>query len=51
VTTHQIALAWLVNQSRIITIPMSFNPQHQKDNLAADLTLTPDEMTRLSSAH
>jgi diketogulonate reductase-like aldo/keto reductase len=35
VTPQQIALAWLVNQPRVITIPMSFNPQHQAENLAA----------------
>ena len=35
VTPFQIALAWLVNQPRVITIPMSLNPQHQKENLEA----------------
>jgi diketogulonate reductase-like aldo/keto reductase len=35
VTNQQIALAWLVRQPRVITIPMSFDPQHQADNLAA----------------
>ncbi len=35
VTTQQLALAWLVRQPRVITIPMSFNPQHQAENLAA----------------
>ncbi len=49
-TLHQIALAWLVNQPRVIAIPMSFNPSHQKDNLdAADIVLTPDEMIRLNA--
>jgi diketogulonate reductase-like aldo/keto reductase len=47
-TLHQIALAWLVNQPRVIAIPMSFNPQHQKENLeAADIELTPSEMQQL----
>ena len=35
VTPQQIALAWLVRQPRVITIPMSLNPQHQAENLAA----------------
>ncbi len=44
VTPQTIALAWLVRQMRVITIPMSFNPQHQADNLAAaDLVLTEAE--------
>ena len=49
VTTHQIALAWLMAQPRVITIPMSFDPQHQAENLmAVDMTLSVDEMTRLN---
>ena len=48
-TPQQIALAWLLNQPRVITIPMSFNAQHQRENLAAaDLVLTPAEMEQLS---
>jgi diketogulonate reductase-like aldo/keto reductase len=35
VTPQQVALAWLVQQPRVITIPMSFDPQHQAENLAA----------------
>jgi diketogulonate reductase-like aldo/keto reductase len=47
-TLHQIALAWLINQPRVIAIPMSFNPVHQKENLeAADIQLTPSEMEQL----
>jgi diketogulonate reductase-like aldo/keto reductase len=47
-TPQQIALAWLVQQPRVITIPMSFNPQHQAENLAAaDVVLTPDELEQL----
>ncbi|MEW6030710.1 MAG: aldo/keto reductase [Chloroflexota bacterium] len=50
-TPHQIALAWLVMQPRVITIPMSFDPQHIKENFAAaDIKLTKSEMTRLSDA-
>jgi 2,5-diketo-D-gluconate reductase B len=48
VTPQQIALAWLVNQPRVITIPMSANPQHQAENLhAADLILSAAEMEQL----
>ena len=44
-TPQQIALAWLVNQARVITIPVSFNPQHQAENLAAaDIVLTESEL-------
>jgi diketogulonate reductase-like aldo/keto reductase len=48
-TPHQIALAWLAAQPRVITIPMSTDPQHQKENLAAaDILLTGDEIKRLN---
>jgi diketogulonate reductase-like aldo/keto reductase len=48
-TPQQIALAWLVQQLRVITIPMSFTPQHQAENLtAADLVLTADELEQLA---
>lgn len=46
---HQVALAWLVNQPGVITIPMSFDRKHQQENLAAaDLLLSPAEMEALS---
>ncbi len=49
VTPYQIALAWLVNQPRVIAIPLSFNPSHQKENLdAADIELTPAEINQLN---
>lgn len=49
VTGYQIALAWLATQPRVITIPMSFNPLHQADNLhAADLVLSAAEMEQLA---
>jgi diketogulonate reductase-like aldo/keto reductase len=49
VTPHQLGLAWLVQQPRVITIPVSFNPQHQAENLAAtELVLTDDEMAQLN---
>lgn len=47
-TPHQIALAWLVLQPHVITIPMSFNPRHQKQNLdAVDIELNSNEMEQL----
>ena len=50
-TPYQIALAWLTTQPRVITIPMSFNPQHQAENLrAADIILSDEEMERLRSS-
>ena len=49
-TPYQIALAWLVSQPRVITIPMSANPQHIRENFeAADIELTQGEIERLSS--
>jgi diketogulonate reductase-like aldo/keto reductase len=50
-TPFQIALAWLAMQPRVITIPMSFNPQHIKENFdAAEIHLSEKEMTQLSNA-
>lgn len=50
-TPFQIALAWLVIQPRVITIPMSINPQHIKENFdAADIELNAQEMSQLSNA-
>jgi diketogulonate reductase-like aldo/keto reductase len=47
VTPQQFALAWLVDQPRVITIPVSFNPQHQAENLAAaDILLTESELAQ-----
>jgi diketogulonate reductase-like aldo/keto reductase len=46
-TPQQIALAWLVRQPRVITIPMSFDPAHQAENLAAaDIELTEVESSQ-----
>ena len=48
VTSHQIALAWLTTQPRVITIPVSFNPQHQDENLkSADIIITETEMEQI----
>ena len=50
-TPFQIALAWLVTQSRVITIPMSFNPAHIRENFdAEDIELSADEISRLGNA-
>lgn len=48
-TPFQIALAWLVMQPRVITIPMSFKPQHIRENFeAAKIKLTDREMSQLA---
>jgi diketogulonate reductase-like aldo/keto reductase len=47
-TPHQIALAWLCNQPRVITIPMSFDAAHQSENIdAADISLSPQDLAQL----
>jgi diketogulonate reductase-like aldo/keto reductase len=47
-TPYQIALAWLVLQPRVITIPMSFNPEHIAENFAAtDIELSAEEIEQL----
>ncbi len=52
VTPFQIALAWLVAQPRVITIPMSYNPQHIRENFeAADIELTKEEFNTLSKLY
>ena len=48
ITPQQVALAWLVSQPRVITIPMSTNHQHQVENLqAADIPLNAEEIALL----
>ena len=50
-TPFQIALAWLVAQPRVITIPMSYNPQHIRENFeAANVELTDEEFKTLSGS-
>ncbi|MBI3161419.1 MAG: aldo/keto reductase [Chloroflexi bacterium] len=50
-TVHQIALAWIISQPRVITIPMSANPVHIAENFnAADIELTGGEIEQLSKA-
>lgn len=49
VTPAQIALAWVISQPRVITIPKSADPGHQAENLAAgDIELTAEEMDQLN---
>lgn len=49
-TTFQIALAWVISQPRIITIPMSANPAHIKENFdAANIELTQNELDQLAN--
>ena len=51
-TPHQIALAWLVAQPRVITIPMSYNPQHIRENFeAAEIRLSEKEFKTLSDLY
>lgn len=48
-TIYQIALAWVISHPRVITIPMSFNPQHIKENFtAAEIELTKEEIDLLT---
>jgi diketogulonate reductase-like aldo/keto reductase len=48
-TIYQIALAWLVAQRRVITIPMSLNPLHIRENFeSARIELSQEEFKTLS---
>jgi len=50
-TPFQIALAWLIAQPRVITIPMSFQPAHIRENFAAaDIQLSAEEISKLDGA-
>ena len=47
-TPYQIALAWLISQPRVITIPMSLNPGHIRENFeSANIELTREEFKML----
>ncbi|MEK6750802.1 MAG: aldo/keto reductase [Chloroflexota bacterium] len=49
-TTFQIGLAWVISQPRVITIPMSANPKHIRENFAAaDIELTENEIEKLTN--
>ena len=48
-TPYQIALAWLIAQPHVITIPMSLNQQHIRENFeSADIELTQEEFRSLN---
>lgn len=48
-TPYQIALAWLIAQPRVITIPMSYNPQHIRENFeSSEIELTEEEFKTLN---
>lgn len=51
-TPHQIALAWLIHQPRVITIPMSLDPVHIRENIEAiNIALTEKEITTLGNLY
>ncbi|RPI89211.1 MAG: aldo/keto reductase [Chloroflexi bacterium] len=51
-TPFQIALTWLVAQPRVITIPMSLDPQHIRENFeAAEVELSTEEYETLSGLY
>jgi diketogulonate reductase-like aldo/keto reductase len=48
-TPFQIALAWIISHPRVITIPMSFNPVHIRENFeSADIELSDYETDQLN---
>lgn len=50
-TIFQIALAWVISQLNIITIPMSTNAAHIQENFeAGEIVLSDDEIARLSNS-
>lgn len=51
VSTHQVAIAFLLSRSSILTIPKAASVPHVEDNArAATLVLTDDDQTRLETA-
>ena len=47
-TAQQVAIAWLCSQPHVITIPMSGDPRHQRENLeAADIVLSASELGQI----
>ncbi|NUM45049.1 MAG: aldo/keto reductase [Anaerolineales bacterium] len=49
-TPTQIALAWLIHQPRVITIPMSHNPAHILENFRArEVKLDEDDIKQLNA--
>jgi diketogulonate reductase-like aldo/keto reductase len=51
-TPFQVALAWLAGQPGVITIPMSLDPRHIAENLAAaEIELSTAEIDQLAGPH
>jgi diketogulonate reductase-like aldo/keto reductase len=51
VTPAQVALAWVLRQPGVLTIPKSSNPDHVRDNRAAlDMNLSDEELVELDRA-
>ena len=49
-TPYQLALAWLTSQPRVVTIPMSNDPIHIKENFeSANIKLTQSEIEQLTN--
>jgi diketogulonate reductase-like aldo/keto reductase len=49
-TPAQVGLYWLIQQPKVITIPMSQDLKHLRDNMAAlSLDLSKDEIRRLDA--
>jgi aryl-alcohol dehydrogenase-like predicted oxidoreductase len=49
-TPAQIALAWLINKPNVVAIPGASSVKQVEENAAAaDIALTPDELTRLDT--
>jgi diketogulonate reductase-like aldo/keto reductase len=47
-TIQQIAIAWLINHSNVITIPKAFQLKHVEANAkAADIVLSKEELSLL----
>ena len=50
-SSTQVALAWLLHQDNVISIPKAVNPEHVRENRAAlDLKLTQEELQELDRA-
>ena len=50
-TTTQIALAWLLHQDNVISIPKAVNPQHVQENAEAmNIKLSPADLEQLDRA-
>ncbi len=48
-TPAQVALAWLLHQPNVITIPMSMNPKHIRENFGAlTLRLSDEDLRKLN---